>query len=137
MAETTERLERSNFEDLISRPIQLGQLDNELSLSFRDLNGVCEIKTCYGDIKKTVDALMDYANILERVCNEWNLEGFHRASYELHAEKLREIARKYQIGIGYDYEKALERCKRTQGKKRKESDIGDDGLSLLAKKQNH
>ena len=35
-------------------------------------------------------------------------QGFHRATYEYHAEKLRKIADKLQAGIGYDYDKAVE-----------------------------
>lgn len=135
MDNITKRLERNDFEGTIARTIQLDQLDEEFSLCFRDSKGSYEIKTCYGDIRKIVDALMDYANILEKVCVEWKLEGFHRATYELHAEKLRDIAKKYQIGIGYDYEKALEKCRKK--KKQKESDIGDDALSQLAKKYNN
>lgn len=76
---------------------------------------------------------MDYANILDRVCDEWDLTGFHRATYELHAEKLREIAQKYQSGIGYDYEKNIEKCQKLK-KRHNQSDIGGDALELLNKK---
>ena len=47
---------------------------------------------------------MDYARLLELACDEWDLQGFHRATYEYHAKKLRAIAKKYQVGIGYDYD---------------------------------
>lgn len=36
---------------------------------------------------------------------------YHRAVYELHADKLEEISKKYQAGIGYDYDKAVEKCR--------------------------
>ena len=54
------------------------------------------MKTCYGDVVKIVNALRDYAKLLETVCDEWDLGGFHRATYEYQAEKLRQIADKLQ-----------------------------------------
>ena len=50
----------------------------------------------------------DYARLLEMACEQWDLTGFHRALYEYHAEKMREIAGKFQAGIGYDYDAAME-----------------------------
>ena len=56
---------------------------------------------------------MDYARLLELACDEWDLQGFHRATYEYHAKKLRAIAKKYQVGIGGDaMELALNRTRR-------------------------
>lgn len=71
---------------------------------------------------------MDYSRLLEMVCDQWRLEGYHRAIYEYHAGKLREIANKYQNAIGYDYEKALEKCRKKQAWQSHEEDIGDDAL---------
>ena len=59
-----------------------------------------DIQQIYGDICKTVNALRDYSRILTMVCDTWDLHGFHRIKYEFHAEKLREIADKFQAGIG-------------------------------------
>ena len=50
---------------------------------------------------------METVELAER---EIDLEGFHRATYEYHAEKLRAIAKKYQAGIGYYYDAALVKC---------------------------
>ena len=107
-SETTQRKlsPRERFEPIISRPIEL----EKVTLHLHDADGEREIKTCYGDIYKIVNALMDYARLLELACDEWGLEGFHRATYEYHAEKLRAIAKKYQAGIGYDYDIALAKC---------------------------
>ena len=73
-----------------------------------------ELHTCYGDLYVIVNALRDYANLLESVTPEWGLTGFHAATYELHAARCRKIAGKYAAAIDYDYDKAVERCERCQ-----------------------
>lgn len=119
------------MEPILQQPMELDfLLGQELSLCFQDLEGVHEFKTCYGDICKTVNALRDYARLLIMACDQWELTGFHRALYEYHSEKLREIAGKLQQGIGYDYDKAMARCQQKKKRKRKESDIGEDALIL-------
>jgi len=86
---------------------EIERLGQELEICFQDLHEQREIRTCHGDIRKIVDTLMDYARILEIVCEQWNLTGFHRATYEIRAEELRAIAKKYQAGIGYDYPESV------------------------------
>ena len=94
-------LPQEAFRPMIAQSVQLEQfLGEELIFCFRDLDGVHTFTTCYGDIYKTVNALRDYVRLLESVCDQWELTGFHRATYEYHAEKLRKIADKLQAGIG-------------------------------------
>ncbi len=71
--------------------------------------------------------------LLESVCDQWELTGFHRATYEYHAEKLRKIADKLQAGIGYDYDKAVERCKKKRARKSHSNDVGEDALLLTVR----
>ena len=124
-------LPQESFRPMIAQSVQLEQfLGEELIFCFRDLDGVHTFTTCYGDIYKTVNALRDYVRLLESVCDQWELTGFHRATYEYHAEKLRKIADKLQAGIGYDYDKAVERCKKKRAKKSHSSDVGEDALLL-------
>ena len=66
--------------------------------------------------------------------NNGTLTGFHRALYEYHAEKMREIAGKFQAGIGYDYDAAMEKCRRKKKRKKKEDDFGEDALVLAFKR---
>lgn len=61
------------------------------------------IKTCYGDLIIMINALMDYASLLDMAVKDWHLEGFHAASYRYHAERCRKISRQYALAIGYDY----------------------------------
>ncbi len=127
-------LSRETFEPVLTKTIELNQLcEQELLLCFRDIDGTHTFSTCYGDIYKTVNALRDYAWFLELVCEQWKLTGFHRATYEYHAEKLRQISMKLQDGIGYDYDLAVEKCKKKQDRKPHKSDVGEDALLLAAR----
>jgi len=130
----TRHFPRKLFEPIISRAIALDKLATVVVLHAFDINGTHDIQTCYGDIYKVVNALMDYAKMLEEVCDEWDLQGYHRAVYELHAENLRTIAEKYQAGIGYDYDKAIERCQAKKRKTKTDGDIGGEALELSFRK---
>lgn len=120
------------FEETVSRPVKMSQLDKELIISFMDFSGECEVKTCPGDIYKIVNALMDYSRLLEMVITEWELTGYHQAVYEIHAEQLRKIANKFSAGIGYNYYEALEKCRKRQERQQKKgsSDVGEEALAL-------
>ena len=80
MSDNNWSLPREKFEPLTTQPIALDALGTELSICFQDLEGPCEIKTCYGDICKIVNALRDYSKMLRMVCEEWNLQGLDRKS---------------------------------------------------------
>lgn len=127
-------LPRDKFEVISMTPIELDAMAAELTISFQDIDGPYEIKTCYGDIYRIVNALMDYSRMLEMVCDQWNLHGFHRATYEYHAEKLRAIARKYQAGIHYNYDAAVEKCRKRQPKQQRDDDPGGDALDMAFRK---
>ena len=60
--------------------------------------------------------------------------GFHRATYEYHAEKLRAIARKYQAGIHYDYDAAVEKCQKKRAKNQKDDDVGGEAMEIAYRK---
>lgn len=110
-------LPAATYEPQLSASIDLERcLSREVLLHVFDLSGTFEVKTCYGDVVKIVNALRDYAKLLELVCDEWELAGFHRATYEYQAEKLRQIADKLQCGIGYDYDAAVRKCQKLRGK---------------------
>ena len=38
-----------------------------------DLDGSHELQTCYGDVLKTINALMDYTRMLDIICDQWEL----------------------------------------------------------------
>jgi len=90
------------------------------------------IRTCYGDLVVIINVLEDYARILSEAIVEWNLEGFHRAVFEIHGARLRRIAKRYAEAIGYNYEEALVNCKRVKEKKWSDN-VGEDALVLAAR----
>lgn len=134
MSDKNLNLPREQYEPVISQSMELDALNAELTLSVFDIHGFHDINTCYGEVLKIVDALMDYAKLLEMACDTWDLQGFHRASYELRAEKLREIARKYQAGIGYDYDAAMEKCKKRTARKDRDDEPGGEAMAMAFRK---
>ncbi len=129
-------LPREIYEPVLSHTIEMEEyLKQELTLSYIDVDGSHELRTCYGDILKTINALMDYTHMLDLVCEQWNLTGFHKATYEYQAGKLREIAEKYQTAIGYDYAAAVEKCRKKQARKKRSDDVGEDALTLTVRRQ--
>lgn len=128
-------LPKEIYEPVFAHTIEIEEyLKQELTLSYVDLDGSHELQTCYGDILKTISALMDYTRMLDLVCEQWNLTGFHRATYEYQAGKLREIAEKFQTAIGYDYAAAVEKCRKKQAKKQRTDDVGGEALALTVRK---
>lgn len=110
---------REAFEPIIARTIEMDKFTAAVILRYRDLDGEHEIRTCPGDIYKIVNVFMDYARLLELVCDEWGLDAYHRAVNEVTADKLRSIAKKYQTAIGYDYDEAVKKSQREAKKKEK------------------
>lgn len=134
-------LPAARFEPATTATVELTEIDGMgqgAILRFTDADqpgGDRELRTCYGDLYAVVNALRDYANMLEGVIPEWGLTGYHAAVYELHAARCREIAGKYAAAIGYDYDKAMERCLKRRAKDGSGDDTGLDGLEALARKR--
>lgn len=93
-----------------------------------------EVRTCYGDLCVIVNALRDYANLLDNSIQEMGATDPHAAIYELHAARCRKIAGKYAAAIGYDYDKALERCRHQRAKGEQSDDTGLDGMEAFVRK---
>lgn len=93
------------------------------------------LHTCMGDLYVTVNALYDYANILERAASDQKLSRYEQELFLIHASRCRKIARKFSQQMGYDYEKALERCQKRRAKENASNDTGMDGLEALVQKQ--
>ena len=141
-----EPLPAAQFEPSMTATVEMSEIDGMEQgavLRFTDVGKSgkpSEIKTvctCYGDLYVIVNALRDYANLLESVIAEWNLTGFHAATYELHAARCRKIAGKYAAAIDYDYDKAVERCEKRRSRGSSGEDTGMDGLEALVRRQEH
>ncbi len=125
---------REVFEPILSHTVEMDKFTTEVILRYRDLDGEHEIRTCPGDIYKIVNVFMDYARLLEIINDEWDLDAYHRAVNEVYADKLRSIAKKYQVAIGYDYDAAMAKCEAKKKKPPKDDDVGGDALDLAYKK---
>lgn len=137
---STPEYPREIYEPVLTTSIELDEfLRKEFTINYFDLDGDHEVHTCYGDIKMTIDALMDYTNLLDTVCEQWKLEGYHRAVYQYHSDMLRKFSGKLQTALGYDYAATLEKCRKKQNRKRKDrdEDIGADGITLAARRGRH
>lgn len=122
------------FEEVFSTQEALEELlKTEADLHVFTVGGFVAVHTCYGDICKIVNAIMNYASLMEMVCDQWGLTGYHRASYELQAKKLRQIADKLQKGIGYDYEKALLKCRKKKLKPSRDDGVGEEALVMASR----
>lgn len=132
MAEDNQALNlpQEEYEPVTSQPVNMSVLEAEITVSAFDITEDHVFKTCYGDIRKTVDALRDYARILDMMCVTWDLQGWHRAVYEIYADKLRQIAAKMQAGIGYDYDATVENCKKRAAKKSRDDEPGGEALAM-------
>ena len=122
------------FEEVFSTQEALDELlKTEADLHVFTVGGFVAAHTCYGDICKIVNAIMNYASLMELVCDQWDLTGLHRITYESQAKKLRQIADKLQKCIGYDYEKALRKCLKRKIKSTRDDGVGEEALVMASR----
>ncbi len=123
-------LPQEQYEPILSQAMDLELIEAEITVSAFDIHEDHVFKTCYGDVRKIVDALMDYARMLEMVCGTWNMQGCQEAMYQIRAQELRKIAGKFQAGIGYDYDTAMEKCRQKKEKPQRNEDVGGEALAM-------
>lgn len=94
------------------------------------------IQSCEGDLILVVNALVDYADMMDRHrAAHTEMGAFEAATREYYASRYRTIAEKLAAALGYDREATLERCRRRQERLRTD-DIGEEALTLLAARGN-
>lgn len=121
-------------------PVQITLFDYLETLEQKDepveIKGAINIKTLkqfevtcsYGDIVLIISMLRDYVKGLDEVKQgniDW--EVYYRNKFLKMADRLSEQ-------IGYDYDKALEKCLKKAEKAAKDDDIGEEALVLALKK---
>lgn len=108
--------------------------ENNLRIKYYTLDGrQPELSMCPGDLIVICNILHDYASALEVFANE--KEGYEKALYEYQADRCGKIRRKIEESLGYSVEKAIEKCAKKNGKKRK-ADVGEDALVLAIRYRN-
>ena len=112
---------------------ELGAVIRYISLPKRDMaHGTKALNTCMGDLYVIVNA-----HFLERAASEQGLNRYEQELFLLHAARCRKIADKFSKQMGYDYSKALERCRKRRTKESSKDNTGMDGLEALVQKQRH
>lgn len=105
-------------------PVQIKKVINIKTL--KDFEVTCS----YGDVVLIISMLRDYVRGLDEIKKgslDW--EAYYRNKFMKMADRLSEQ-------IGYDYDKALEKCFKKAEKAAKDDDIGEEALILALKKGN-
>ena len=87
-----------------------------------------EVTLSYGDIVLIISMLRDYVRGLDEIKGDsidW--QAYYR-------NKFLGMADRMQQQVGYDYDKAVEKCRKKQEKKESRDDVGEDALILALKK---
>lgn len=86
------------------------------------------VSCSYGDIVLIICMLHDYINMLDKIKAEdlW-YQSYYRKVFAKIADRLANQ-------IGYDYEAALEKCKKKHEKEDSSSDVGEEAMALVVKR---
>ena len=85
----------------------------------------------YGDIVLIICMLHDYVKMLDEIKgDDIQYQAYYRKKFISMADRLEEQ-------IEYDYDAAVERCKKKQEKKEQDSDIGEEAMVLAIKRGVH
>lgn len=84
------------------------------------------VSCSYGDIVLIICMLRDYVKMLDEVRSDIQWEVYYREKFIKMADRLSEQ-------IEYDYDAALEKCKKKLEKKESSSDVGEEAMALAVK----
>lgn len=86
------------------------------------------VSCSYGDIVLIICMLHDYVNMLDEIKgDDIQYQAYYRKKFIAMADRLAEQ-------IEYDYDAALEKCRKKQEKEEQNSDIGEDAMVLAVKR---
>ena len=86
------------------------------------------VSCSYGDIVLIICMLHDYVKMLDEIKgDDIQYQAYYRKKFTTMADRLAEQ-------IEYDYDAAVERCKKKQEKEERNSDIGEDAMVLAVKR---
>ena len=87
-----------------------------------------------GQLITICNTLYDYTALLREAAGwDWEDQAIRSAIYNVHADKIDKIRQKIENAIGYDVQRAREKCLQKQDKK--DNDIGEDALVLAAQRR--
>lgn len=88
------------------------------------------VSCSYGDVVLIICMLRDYVKMLDEIKKD-DIE------YEVYyRDKFLKMANRLSEQIDYDYDQALEKCRKKQFKKEADSDIGEEAFALTVKRGN-
>ncbi|MDD2979558.1 MAG: hypothetical protein PHN80_06245 [Hespellia sp.] len=86
------------------------------------------VSCSYGDVVLIICMLHDYVKMLDEARgDDIQYQAYYRVKFMKIADRLAEQ-------IGYDYDQAVEKCKKKQAKKEADSDIGEEAFALMVKR---
>ena len=86
------------------------------------------VSCSYGDIVLIICMLHDYVKMLDELrADDIQYQAYYRKKFMKMADRL-------AAQICYDYDEAVEKCRKKQQKKESNSDVGEDGLSQLIRR---
>lgn len=93
-----------------------------------------ELYMCPGDLMMICNVLHDYASLLEELLKSFP-EQLPQFLYEYHAGRCRKIQYKIENEMGYSTEKAIEKCRKRQGRMHKDDNVGEDAMVLAVRRR--
>lgn len=84
------------------------------------------VSCSYGDIVLIICMLRDYVRMLDEVRSDIQWEVYYREKFLKMADRLSEQ-------IEYDYDAAVEKCKKKLGQEEKSNDVGEEAMALALK----
>lgn len=84
------------------------------------------VSCSYGDIVLIICMVRDYVKMLDEVRSDIQWEVYYRDKFIKMADRLSEQ-------IEYDYDAAMEKCRKKLGKIERSSDVGDEAMALAVK----
>lgn len=108
---------------------------NMVPIRYLELDGKRkEVHASYGDIIIIINAMADYAGLVDdyRRMYPERLDSFQAATYEYQANRCRKIQKTLEQQMGYDRDKAFEKCQKRRAKQ-SDDDVGEEALVLLAR----
>ena len=85
------------------------------------------VSCSYGDIVLIICMLHDYVKMLDEVRSDIQWDTYYREKFIKMADRLSEQ-------IAYDYDAAVEKCRKKSRQKESSSDVGEDALVLVMKR---
>ena len=84
------------------------------------------VSCSYGDIVLIICMLHDYVKMLDEIRDDIQWKVYYRKKFIAMADRL-------AMQIDYDYDAAVEKCRKKQEKEDRYSDVGEDAMTLAVK----